>query len=65
MVQRGEFSAVIAGLAVPQLRIFSGIYILVSAFLGVILFQKAPAFVTWYGARRPQKDERRPLPGDI
>lgn len=65
MVHRGEFSAVIASLAVPQLRIFSGIYILVTAFLGVLLFQKAPAFANWYDARRPQKDRRRPPPRGI
>ncbi|MDW7674392.1 MAG: cation:proton antiporter [Bacillota bacterium] len=40
--QRGEFSAIIAALAPPSLRIFSGIYILATAFIGVYLFNKAP-----------------------
>ncbi len=47
-VQRGEFSAIIASLAVPQLRIFSGIYIVATAFIGVYLFQKAPDAANWY-----------------
>jgi monovalent cation:H+ antiporter-2, CPA2 family len=51
MVQRGEFSAIIASLAAQQLRILSGIYILVTAFLGVYLFQKAPALANWYHDR--------------
>jgi monovalent cation:H+ antiporter-2, CPA2 family len=48
LVQRGEFSAIIATLAVPQLRIFSGVYILVTAFIGVFLFQRAPGITRWY-----------------
>ena len=42
LIPRGEFSAIIASLAAPQLRVLSGIYILVTAFIGVYLFQKAP-----------------------
>lgn len=48
MVQRGEFSAIIASMALPQLRIFSGIYILITAFVGVYLFNKAPDIAKWY-----------------
>lgn len=48
MVQRGEFSAIIASLALPQLRIFSGIYILITAFIGVYLFNRAPEIARWY-----------------
>lgn len=55
MVHRGEFSAVIASLAVPQLRIFSGIYIFATAVIGVVLFQKAPATANWYMERWPDK----------
>ena len=47
LIQRGEFSAIIASMAIPQLRIFSGIYILISAFVGVYFFQKAPALSKW------------------
>lgn len=48
MVPRGEFSAIIASLALPQLRIFSGIYILITAFIGVYLFGRAPEIANWY-----------------
>ena len=57
MVHRGEFSAIIASLAVPQLRVLSGIYILVTAFMGVYLFQKAPALASWYHDRWCRKSE--------
>jgi CPA2 family monovalent cation:H+ antiporter-2 len=52
LVQRGEFSAVIASLAAPQLRVFSGIYIVATAFLGVYLFGRAGVIANWYHARR-------------
>jgi len=41
MVQRGEFSVVIAAVAVPAIRSFSGLYILISAFIGMLFFNKA------------------------
>jgi len=42
MIQRGEFSAIIASLGLHQIRTFSGIYILCTAFLGMVLFNLAP-----------------------
>ena len=51
LVQRGEFSAIIASLAITQLRILSGIYILITAFLGVFMFQKASIAGLWYETR--------------
>jgi len=61
LVQRGEFSAVIASLAAAQLRVFSGVYVIVTAMLGVFLFQKAPAFADrfhrWRKARKEAKAE--------
>lgn len=42
-VQRGEFSAIIAAMAASHLRILGGLYILVTAIIGVTLFQHAPA----------------------
>jgi CPA2 family monovalent cation:H+ antiporter-2 len=59
LVHRGEFSAIIASLAVPQLRIFSGIYIVVTAFIGVFLFQKAPAAANWYYDKCCKKIEKK------
>ncbi|ARJ50822.1 cation:proton antiporter [Staphylococcus lutrae] len=40
--QRGEFSMIIAGFASSQIKTLSGIFILVSAIIGVTLFQFAP-----------------------
>ncbi len=51
MIHRGEFSAIIASLAAPQLKLLSGIYILVTAVMGVYLFQKAPSLANWYHER--------------
>ena len=63
MVQRGEFSAIIASLAVPALRIFSGFYILITAFVGVYLFGRAPRIANWYHEKwikRPAGRENEP-----
>ncbi len=59
MVQRGEFSAIIASMAMPQLRIFSGIYIIVTAFAGVYLFGRAGSIAAWYDRRRKNKAAAR------
>ncbi len=59
LVQRGEFSAIIASLAVPQLRIFSGIYIVATAFIGVYLFQKAPAAANWYHEKWIKRNDKK------
>jgi CPA2 family monovalent cation:H+ antiporter-2 len=55
MVQRGEFSAIIASMAIPQLRIFSGIYIVITAFAGVYLFGHAPDIAARLDSRRKKK----------
>ncbi|MFP4227187.1 MAG: cation:proton antiporter, partial [Desulfobacterales bacterium] len=55
MVQRGEFSAIIASMAVPELRIFSGIYIVATAFIGVYLFGHAPSIAAWHEKRRKKR----------
>lgn len=62
MIQRGEFSAIIASMAVPQLRIFSGIYIVITAFVGVYLFGRAPAIAKWHEKRRKKKQAAPPQP---
>ncbi|MCF8029973.1 MAG: cation:proton antiporter [Desulfohalobiaceae bacterium] len=51
MIQRGEFSAIIASWASPQLRIFSGLYILVSASIGVLLLGRAPRIAARFNGR--------------
>jgi monovalent cation:H+ antiporter-2, CPA2 family len=62
MVQRGEFSAIIASLSPPQLRVFSGVYILITAFVGVYLFGRAPNIANWYQKRWLQR--RTPQAGE-
>jgi len=57
MVQRGEFSAIIASLALPRLRIFSGIYILITAFIGVYLFGRAPHIANWFNKKWFERPE--------
>ena len=64
MVQRGEFSAIIASMAPAQLRVFSGIYIIITAFVGVYLFGRAPAIARWYDKRRKEKQAAMPAPED-
>ena len=55
MVQRGEFSAIIASMAIPELRIFSGIYIVATAFIGVYLFGRAPSIAAWHEKKRKKR----------
>ncbi len=40
--QRGEFSVIIATMASDTIRLFSGVFILSSAMIGILLFQLAP-----------------------
>ncbi len=47
--QRGEFSVVIAVLGDALLRVFLGVYIVVTAIGGVYLFRRAPAFADKLG----------------
>ncbi|MEW9677056.1 cation:proton antiporter [Lentibacillus sp. L22] len=54
---RGEFSVVIAGIATGSIKVFGGIYIVVSAFIGMLLFNYAPKITTKiYG--KPTKKQR-------
>jgi len=62
MVHRGEFSAIIASLAPAPLRVFSGVYILITAFIGVYLFGRAPNIANWYQKRWLQR--RTPQAGE-
>ncbi len=63
MVQRGEFSAIIASMAAPQLRIFSGVYVILTAMIGVFCFQKAPDYANRFHEwkkRRQAKAQKQP-----
>ena len=41
LTPRGEFSVIIAGLATGVVQFFAGMYILIAALLGMVLFQMA------------------------
>ncbi len=43
LIQRGEFSVVIAAMAPPPLNLLGGIYVIVTALIGVFSFERAPA----------------------
>ncbi|PCF85612.1 sodium:proton exchanger [Staphylococcus delphini] len=57
--QRGEFSMIIAGFASTQIKTLSGIFILISAIIGVTLFQFAPKIAK----RVFKKQKKASLPG--
>jgi monovalent cation:H+ antiporter-2, CPA2 family len=60
--QRGEFSVVIAALALTGLRFFLGLYIAVTAVVGVYLFRLAPSIGEkigdWWIRRKEEKTEK-------
>ncbi|MFU8769827.1 MAG: cation:proton antiporter, partial [Desulfotignum sp.] len=51
--QRGEFSVIIASMAADTLRVLSGVFILSSAMIGILLFELAPKITN---ALFPKKD---------
>lgn len=54
---RGEFSVVIASIAVGSIKVFAGIYIVISALIGMLLFSYAPKITTKiYG--KPEKKKK-------
>jgi CPA2 family monovalent cation:H+ antiporter-2 len=58
MTSRGEFSVIIATLASSSYKVFSGIFILISAMIGIVLFSYAPriskAFFNKKKSKKPQ-----------
>ncbi|GAE37347.1 sodium/hydrogen exchanger family protein [Halalkalibacter akibai JCM 9157] len=62
LTQRGEFSIIIASLAAGPIKAFSSVFILLSAIVGIILFQFAPKIAKrLYGKNKPQ--EKIKVPG--
>ncbi|MFH0717451.1 cation:proton antiporter [Staphylococcus delphini] len=59
--QRGEFSMIIAAFASTQVKTLSGIFILISAIIGVTLFQFAPKIAK----RVFKKQKKASLPGSV
>ncbi|MFD2922751.1 cation:proton antiporter [Halobacillus naozhouensis] len=60
---RGEFSVVIAGVATGVLKAFSGLYILLAAFIGMVLFEQAPKIVTKIYGKPQKKKKSLKVPG--
>lgn len=60
--QRGEFSIIIAAFASAQIKTFSGIFILISAIIGVALFQYAPQIAKKLTKQKTIKNKTTPLP---
>lgn len=62
LIQRGEFSIVIASLGVGSFKVFSSIYILASSMIGIGIFILAPKIATKiYG--QPKEKKKIKLPG--
>lgn len=62
LTQRGEFSVIIASLALGSIKLFGGIFILISALSGIILFQLAPKFTELIYGKKERKEKIK-LPG--
>lgn len=60
---RGEFSVVIASLSVGIVKIFCGIYIVIAAFVGMILFERAPQITNAIYGKPKQKKRNLKVPG--
>lgn len=60
---RGEFSVVIAGVASGTVKAFGGIYIILAAFIGMMLFEKAPALATKVYGKSVRKKKNLKVPG--
>ncbi|MCA1011066.1 cation:proton antiporter [Halobacillus halophilus] len=57
MCARGEFSVVIASTAAGVLKVFSGLYIVIAAFIGMLLFEQA-SWITNKVYGKPVKKKR-------
>ncbi|WP_028783567.1 cation:proton antiporter [Thalassobacillus devorans] len=61
---RGEFSVVIATIASGSIKIFSGIYIVIAAFLGMTLFEFAPGITNRIYGKPQKKKKNLKVPGN-
>ncbi|WP_337193963.1 cation:proton antiporter [Pontibacillus yanchengensis] len=60
---RGEFSVVIAALATGVIKVFSGIYIVIAAFIGMVLFERAPQITNLIYGKPQKKKKNLKVPG--
>lgn len=62
LTARGEFSVIIVGLAIGEMKIFGGVYILLSAVIGIMLFIFAPQITTlFYGKVQPKTKQKQTI----
>lgn len=60
---RGEFSVVIASIATGTVKVLGGLYVVMAAFIGMVLFDQAPKIANkLYGTKKPKKKDLR-VPG--
>lgn len=59
---RGEFSVVIAGVITGPIKVFAGIYIIFSAFIGMVLFNYAPKITTLIYGKPVKKKKNTKIP---
>ncbi|MGP4070515.1 cation:proton antiporter [Halobacillus sp. B29] len=63
MCARGEFSVVIASTAVGVLKVFSGLYIVIAAFVGMLLFEQASWITNKVYGKPVKKKKNLKVPG--
>lgn len=61
--QRGEFSVIIATMATDTIRLFSGVFILSSAMIGILLFQLAPKITNVFYPKK-EAAKKYKVPGE-
>ncbi|SDJ63141.1 cation:proton antiporter [Salimicrobium halophilum] len=64
MCSRGEFSVVIAAVATGTLKVFSGMYIVIAAFIGMVLFEQAPRLTNMVYGKPVKKKKNLKVPGE-
>ena len=64
LLQRGEFSVVIAAMAPPPLNLLGGIYVITTALIGVFSFDRAPRFAQSMARILPDRARTRPANPD-
>ncbi|MBF0200186.1 MAG: cation:proton antiporter [Desulfamplus sp.] len=60
--QRGEFSVIIASMAVETIRVLSGVFILFSAMIGILLFELAPRITNKFFPKK-ERPAKYKVPG--
>ncbi|MFZ0370953.1 MAG: cation:proton antiporter [Halobacillus sp.] len=63
MCARGEFSVVIASTAAGVLKVFSGLYIVIAAFVGMLLFEQASWITNKVYGKPVKKKKNLKVPG--